>query len=171
MGENPDVEGRTSVRTPMQWAPGPSGGFSSAPPSRLLVRPPSGGWSPEHVNVVEQRHDENSLMRFISRLIVRHRTSPEIGWGELDILECDADEVLAHSLTAPIGRMVAIHNFAPEALEVTIKVDGEPKGTILSDLMAPGEQPIGPNGRTILELEAYGHRWLRVVRPGDKRLT
>ena len=171
MGENPDIPGRESVRTPMQWTPGRNGGFSTAPPSRLPSRPPNGGWSPEHVNVVEQRSDPDSLLRFIRRLIERYRTSPEIGWGELEVLDCDADAVLAHSMTAAVGRMVAVHNFSPEALDATIHVDGEPEGTLLSDLMIPGETPLGSRGRVTLDLEPYGHRWLRVVRPGDQRLT
>ena len=35
MGENLDVDGRLSVRTPMQWTDGRNAGFSSAPPDRL----------------------------------------------------------------------------------------------------------------------------------------
>ena len=155
----------------MQWTPERNGGFSTAAPSRLPSKPPSGGWAPEHVNVVEQRSDEDSLLRFIRRLIERYRTSPEIGWGECEVLDCDSDAVLAHSLTAPVGRMIAVHNFSPEALDVTIRVVGEPQGTMLSDLMIPGKAPVGRRGKTTLELEPYGHRWLRVVRPGDKRLT
>ena len=38
MGENLDVPGRLSVRTPMQWTPYDNGGFSTAPPERF-VRP------------------------------------------------------------------------------------------------------------------------------------
>ena len=171
MGENPEIEGRNSVRTPMQWDGSANGGFSSARPARLVAKPPAGGWSPEHVNVVEERHDVESLLWFMRRLIVRYRSSPEIGWGEFELLDCDSDAVLAHSVSAAVGRMVALHNFSAEALEVTVKVLGEPEGTILSDLMAPGEKPIGYRGRTKLELDAYGQRWLRVVRPGDKRLT
>ena len=44
MGEELALEGRMSVRTPMQWAPGPTGGFSSAEPGRL-VRPLPGATS------------------------------------------------------------------------------------------------------------------------------
>jgi trehalose synthase len=171
MGENPDIPGRESVRTPMQWTPARNGGFSTAAPSRLPSKPPTGGWAPEHVNVVEQRSDEDSLLRFVRRLIERYRTSPEIGWGDCEVLECDEDAVLAHSLTAAVGRMIAVHNFSPESLRVTIRVAGEPEGTVLSDLMIPGQTPVGRSGKATLELDPYGHRWLRVVRPGDKRLT
>ena len=35
MGENLAIDGRLSVRTPMQWTDEKNGGFSTAPPSRL----------------------------------------------------------------------------------------------------------------------------------------
>ena len=55
MGENLDVPGRLAVRTPMQWTPTPSGGFSSATPKRLTRPMPAGVWGPQHVNVSDQR--------------------------------------------------------------------------------------------------------------------
>jgi glycosidase len=47
MGEDLNLDGRMSVRTPMQWSPGPSAGFSTASPARApdrrgRVRPGSG---------------------------------------------------------------------------------------------------------------------------------
>ena len=43
MGENLDLPGRMAVRTPMQWQPGPLGGFCTARRPGDLVRPfPSG---------------------------------------------------------------------------------------------------------------------------------
>ena len=35
MGENLALDERLAVRTPMQWTPGPTAGFSSAPPDGL----------------------------------------------------------------------------------------------------------------------------------------
>ncbi|MGO7983815.1 trehalose synthase, partial [Rhizobium johnstonii] len=69
MGENLDIGGRRSVRTPMQWDASPGGGFSTANRARLVSRPPTGGYAPEHVNVSQQRHDQDSLLRFLMRLI------------------------------------------------------------------------------------------------------
>ena len=42
MGEDLAAEGRMAVRTPMQWAPGRNGGFSTAAPRRLIQRPVPG---------------------------------------------------------------------------------------------------------------------------------
>jgi alkanesulfonate monooxygenase SsuD/methylene tetrahydromethanopterin reductase-like flavin-dependent oxidoreductase (luciferase family) len=46
MGENLDVDGRMSVRTPMQWTDEPNAGFSSAPASKLHRPVPEGGSGP-----------------------------------------------------------------------------------------------------------------------------
>lgn len=170
MGENPDVAGRASVRTPMQWHDGRNGGFSTAAPSRLPAPPPTGGYAPEHVNASAQMNDEDSLLHFMRRLSARYRISPEIGWGALEILEHDAPAVLAHSVRADVGRMIALHNFSDEPATVTLALADEPEGTELSDLFGPDRTPLDGRGRLSIELAPYGWTWLRVARPGDGRI-
>ena len=104
MGENTEIQGRTSVRTPMQWSNERNGGFSSAAPSRLVAPPPSDGYGPRHVNVADQVNDEESMLHFIRRLTARYRISPEIGWGALTVLEHDCPSVLVHVVSADVGR-------------------------------------------------------------------
>lgn len=170
MGENPDIAGRMSVRTPMQWRDGRNGGFSSAPPSRLVAPPPTGGYAPEHVNASAQMNDDGSLLHFIRRLAARYRISPEIGWGEVEILDHDAPTVLAHSVRADVGRMVALHNFGAEPTTVRLTLADEPEGTELSDLFGPGRTALDERGRIEVDLDPYGWTWLRVARPGDGRI-
>jgi trehalose synthase len=169
MGENPEIPGRSSVRTPMQWDATKNGGFSAAPPSRLVARPPGDGYAPEHVNVVAQRDDEGSLLQHLRRLIARYRASAEIGWGEFEVIEQDQDAVLAHSMRSDLGRFVALHNFAERPVTVTFTLADEPEGAGLVDLLGPERVAIDA-GRVRVELPAYGYRWLRISRPGDGRL-
>jgi len=171
MGENPEIGGRYSVRSPMQWKPNRTGGFSEAIPSRLVAKPPEGGYSPEHVNVVDQRHDPGSLLHFMTRLVMRYRGSPEMGWGAAEVLEHDEPAVLVHSLSADTGRTIAVHNFSSEAATVKIQVADEPEGATLSDMLEQKTTELSARGHVTLEVEGYGYRWLRVVRPGDQRLT
>ena len=168
MGENPDIPGRESVRTPMQWNDDRNGGFSSAIPSRLVSQPPGDGYAPTHVNVTAQYNQDDSLLRFIRHLTERYRVSPEIGWGALEILEQDAAGLLVHSLTADVGRMIAIHNFADTPATASIDLADEPEGTRLTDLLGPEDYDEGPTWR--FDIPAYGYRWLRVARPGDGRI-
>jgi trehalose synthase len=169
MGENPEIDGRGSVRTPMQWDASPTGGFSAARPSRLVSKPPKDGYAPEHVNVVAQRDDENSLLQHLRRLIARYRASAEIGWGAFEVLEQPERAVLAHSLRTDLGRFVALHNFAERAVTVEVALADEPEGAALVDLLGP-ERIALDGGRATLELDAYGYRWFRVSRPADGRL-
>ncbi|KQX05369.1 MULTISPECIES: alpha-amylase family protein [unclassified Leifsonia] len=171
MGENKELGGRLTVRSPMQWTSERNGGFSRAIPSRLVARPPSDGYAPEHVNVEAQMHDEESMLLFIRRLTTRYRASAEIGWGALEILEQPEKSVLAHQVTADVGRLIALHNFAntPVVVPLALQVDGE--GWELSDLFAVTRIPVDERGRAEVHLDAYGYRWLRLVGPGDRRLT
>jgi len=170
MGENPEIPGRGSVRTPMQWDATRNGGFSSAIPSRLVAKPPSDGWAPEHVNVLAQREDDDSLLQHVQRFAARYRTSPEIGWGSFELLDQPEEAVLAHAMTSPLGRFVALHNFAERPVTVPFAVPDEPDGTELVDLLGPERVPV-EGARAQVELGAYGYRWFRVKRPGDGRLA
>ena len=171
MGENADIPGRTAVRTPMQWTSEKNGGFSQAPPSRLVAAPPGDGYAPQHVNVADQIEDRGSLLHFFRDLISRYRISPELGWGDFEVLDQPVDHVLVHSLRADLGRMVAIHNFAGVPATTRFALPDEPEGTSLVDLLGSDRMQLDDRGRVELEVPAYGYRWLRVSRPGDGRVS
>jgi trehalose synthase len=171
MGENIEIEGRQAVRTPMQWSRDRNGGFSEAAPSRVVAAPPGDGYSPEFVNVAAQLEDPGSLLHFFRDLISRYRISPELGWGRFVPIEQDAPSVLVHSLSADVGRMVAIHNFADVPARIAFVLADEPAGTTLVDLLGAERLPLDDAGRIELDVAAYGYRWLRVSRPGDGRVT
>ena len=84
MGEDLEADGRMAVRTPMQWSAGRNGGFSTAAPSRLVQRVVPGACGPEHVNVVSQVHDPDSLWSFMRKLISIRRTCPGAGMGHVE---------------------------------------------------------------------------------------
>ncbi|PVE95599.1 alpha-amylase family protein [Microbacterium sp. TPD7012] len=171
MGENVDIEGRESVRTPMQWSADRNGGFSDAAPSRLVARPPADGYAPQHVNVASQLEDRGSQLHFIRDLVSRYRISPELGWGEFEVIDQPARALLVHSLRADVGRVIALHNFSEVPVETSFRLADEPEGTTLVDLLEAARLTLGPGGAVELEVPAYGYRWLRVSRPGDGRVT
>jgi trehalose synthase len=170
MGENLDAGDRLAVRTPMQWTSGRNAGFSTARPSRLVSPIVDGAFGPDHVNVGDQRRDPDSLLNFMSLLIRRYRQSPELGWSSFELLDQPHREVLAHRCTWEDGSMVALHNFGPEPRTVPITVTDGDDSCQLVDLLEDGTTPLDPNGAAALALAGYGYRWLRVIRPGDRRV-
>jgi glycosidase len=171
MGENLEVPGRLAVRTPMQWTPTPSGGFSTAAPGRLTRPMPTGLWGPEHVNVADQRRDPASLWWFVRSLARRYRQLPESGWATVEVLDHPVPAVLAHVSRCGDWAMLALHNFGEEGVIVPLVVSDLPSGARLVDVLAdrPAISPPA-SGRLELELEPYGYRWLLVVREGENPL-
>jgi len=170
MGENPEIAGRGSVRTPMQWTDGKNGGFSHASPSRLVSPIPGDGYAPTHVNVQQQRNDDGSLLQFIRHLVSRYRVSPEIGWGTFEALEHNGEGVLAHAVNSDVGRMIALHNFTEVPVRLQVEIGAVEEGTTLVDLHGPGRIPVDPRDRVEFELGPFGFEWLRVSPPGDARI-
>ena len=171
MGENRELGGRMTVRSPMQWSDEANGGFSRANKRKLVAQPPNDGYAPEHVNVEAQMHDGNSLLATIREFAHRYRSSPEIGWGSFEILEHTEPSVLAHRLSADFGSFVALHNFASRPAMVQLAFGEVTEGARLSDLFADTVVPIDEQGRAEIELGAYGYRWFRIVDSADRRLT
>lgn len=172
MGENLSQDGRLAVRTPMQWNAEANGGFSKARARRLVAPVVPDGYGPAHVNAADQRTDPDSLLRFVELLIRRYRASPEIGWGEVTVVEHDLDAVLVHTVRGAQGQLIAVHNFSPEpqTLEFALPADLD-AGTELVDLLRDGTVTADEKGRVQLSLDAFDYRWLRVHRAGDKRLS
>jgi len=170
MGENLELPGRMAVRTPMQWTDEPGAGFSTAPARKLVAPIVTGGFGPEHVNVASARHDPDSLLRHITLMAQRYRECPELGWGDFRVLEQPEVSVLAHRCTWDEASMVLLHNLGPESVVVPLTLDDDEEGTLLVDLLQEGECHLDERRSVELALDGYGYRWLRVQRPGDRRL-
>jgi len=172
MGEQLALEGRMAVRTPMQWQPGPDGGFSDCDPSRLCRPFPDGAYAPDAVNVQSQRHDPGSLLSWMRERIHRYRECPELAWGNVALLEHDLASVLALRSDWEGGTIVQAHNLAATDVTLPLALAGEPKGARLVDLFdADGELRLGDDGMARIPLEPYGTRWYRLLRDGERQLT
>jgi trehalose synthase len=159
MGENLEIDGRYSVRSPMQWLPERNGGFSTA---RELRRPMTGGdYGPERVNVHAQRRDPHSLLSWFERLIRRRRECPELGFGTLELLDTGVRSVLAHRCDWEGSTIVAVHELAGREAEVALPLSD---GDALVDLYDEAEHALP----VTLTLEPYAARWFRVRRPGTR---
>lgn len=171
MGEELSIPGRSAVRTPMQWRDDPNGGFSEAPKRKLVAPVVQGGFGPAHVNVEDQRRDPDSLLSFVTRLIQRYREAPELGWGDMELLDQPHKAVLAHRVTQDDQSTVLLHNLGAEPVTVPLKLGRCEEGTSLVDQLCDGTTELDPTGTVEIQLDGYGYRWLRFTRSGDRRLA
>ncbi len=160
MGENLKAEGRLAVRTPMQWTPEPNGGFSTASPDQLSKAMADDRFGPAKVNVLSQRHDPDSLLSFMRTLTHCYRDCPELGWGELAVIDQPNRSTLVHTCTWQGRTVLAVHNFSAEPVQLTFELPGH-EGDLLHDLFGGDSCEVSKAGRIALELDGYGYRWFR----------
>jgi maltose alpha-D-glucosyltransferase / alpha-amylase len=164
MGEDLSLHGRLAVRSPMQWSARPNGGFSRADE---LYRPMhgEGEYGYRNVNVVDQRHDPESLVAWMTRAIQVRRECPEMGWGEWRILDVGDSRVLALDYRWREGGVVTLHNLSADDVRVSLPDDLDLTGVEGIRRMF-GEGP-ADSGKEI-DLPGYGYSWLRLV---DEHVT
>jgi maltose alpha-D-glucosyltransferase/alpha-amylase len=167
MGEDLGLDGRMSVRTPMQWTTGPTAGFSPAAPDALVRPIVNGALGPDQVSVAAQRRVPDSLMSFISKLMHQRRETPELGWGACTLLENEPPALFAHRSDWQGSTVVAVHNLSAEAVEAELDLGGDVTG--VDDLLELREHRVA-GGRLSVRLDAYGYLWLRARRDGGSRI-
>jgi maltose alpha-D-glucosyltransferase/alpha-amylase len=160
MGEDLSLNEREATRTPMQWTAEPQGGFTRAKKAVLPVIK-GGVFGYEHVNVNAQRRDPDSFMNWIARLVRVRKECMELAWGECEVLQTDAQPVLALAYRFRKVAMVTLHNFSDAAQTLRLKVR-DPGGERLVDLLAGEHSAADNRGSHEIALDAYGYRWFRV---------
>ncbi|GLK57018.1 maltose alpha-D-glucosyltransferase/alpha-amylase [Methylopila capsulata] len=164
MGDDLDLPERYCARTPMQWANEQNGGFSTAEKTYLPAIS-GGGYGYQSVNVAQQRRDPNSFLNWLERIVRMRQETPEIGWGEYQILRTGAKGVLAMRYDWRGNAAVFLHNFGEEGCDVAFRsggAEGEPDHLV--NLLSADHSRPGPDGRHHVTLEPYGYRWYRLGR-------
>jgi maltose alpha-D-glucosyltransferase / alpha-amylase len=158
MGEDLSLPGRLAVRNPMQWSPGPGGGFSTA---SKLFRParPDGPGGYRAANVRDQRHDPESLYSWVAGAIRERRECPELGWGQWRTIEGGDPRVLVIEACWRDRRMLTLHNLSADPVTVALPGDLADLSDAVQVVGDPGP-PCGPEGD--VALGRYGFRWLRL---------
>jgi trehalose synthase len=164
MAENLAIEGRYSVRAPMQWSDEPQAGFTTA---REACRPvvEQGPFGFREVNVARQRRDPEAMLNWMERLIRRRRECPELGWGEHALLDPGDSAVFAQRSDWDGSTVVAVHNLAGREARARLEL-GE--AGVLVDLFHADEHELEEEGVVSLELPPYGAHWFRLRRPGGR---
>lgn len=163
MGEDLKLPDRESIRTPMQWEPGPKAGFSTADPESFChPLAPRGTAGRTRPTVREQQRDPSSLLRWFEEMIRSLRECPEIGVGDCTVLDKGLPpSVLAHRFDAPEGAVLLLHNLDDQAVTVDLGRQTEP-GDKPVEVFADG--PYDPPNLRLegLELRGFGFRWIRL---------
>jgi glycosidase len=163
MAENLAIEGRYSVRAPMQWSADQQAGFTTAEEAARPVVA-EGPFAYPEVNVARQRRDPESLLNWMERLIRRRRECPELGWGDWALLDVGDPAVFAQRSHWEGSTLVAVHNLAGREGRARLEVGGE---GALVDLFHDDERELD-GGEVTVELPPYGAHWFRVRRPGQR---
>lgn len=158
MGEDLSLEGRTSVRTTMQWSGKKNGGFSVAS-KKDLIRPAisKGDFSYKKVNVNDQHLDPDSFLNWMARVINFRKEFREFGWGDYEVLDTGNKAVLAHRIASDKGVGIAVHNFSRK--DVTITLELEDTKDIIDVFGNKRYDAFDPKTKK-LKLNGYGYRWL-----------
>jgi maltose alpha-D-glucosyltransferase / alpha-amylase len=148
MGDDLRLEGRATVRLPMQWTAEEGAGFSTSRDGIAATLLTEGPYGHRQVNVAVQRDDDGSLLALVRSLIRLWREHPDIASPHTEAIKADGSVVAFR-----YGDVIAAHNLA-----------GEPRP--LPEVAVGGEQLLGraeDDGRT---LPGHGFLWVRVRRAG-----
>lgn len=160
MGEDLSMEGRSSVRTVMQWANEKNGGFSTAPTENLIRNVISGGdFGYEKVNVSDQLRDPDSFLSWISKAIDYRKEFREFGWGRTQIIDTGDPHVLGHYTQSDKGMGVAFHNMSGKELTIDLQIDEEEFKDVVDVFGNIKYENFNPN-KPRVKLSPYGYRWM-----------
>ncbi|MDT0690482.1 alpha-amylase family protein [Salegentibacter sp. F188] len=158
MGEDLSMEGRSSVRTVMQWSDDKNGGFSDAPEDQLIRNIISDGdFSYKKINVNDQHRDHDSLLNWMAHAIKFRKEFREFGWGDYTVMDSGNKSVLAHCRNSDKGTAIAYHNFSDK--EVVVKAKFEKPDEIVDIFGDERYDAFDPETQEI-KLNPYGYRWL-----------
>lgn len=163
MAENLAIDGRYSVRAPMQWSDERHGGFTTAEQTlRPLVE--EGPFGFREVNVARQRRDPDALLNWMERLIRRRRECPELGWGNWTLLDPGDPAVFAHRADWDDSTVVAVHNLGGRDARARLALGED--GSLIH--LFQEEEHRLEGGEVTLALRPYDAGWFRLRRPGQR---
>ncbi len=153
MGDDLALPFRLSVRTPMQWNSGPSGGFSKAPGKELILPViDKGKYGFSRVNVARQKKDPKSIYNFINNLIQLRKKFTEIGYGRWKIISRLPKKILGILYEYNNHTLMVFHNLSRESVSFDLPDFGTFKTIFKFSAFKRGYK---------VQLDPYGELWLR----------
>jgi maltose alpha-D-glucosyltransferase/alpha-amylase len=166
MGDNIWLPDRDAVRTPMQWTPDRNAGFSTADPGKLylpLVQSLVHHYG--HTNVEAQLAQPTSLLHWVHGMLGVRREHPALGLGDLRIVPCDNEAVLAFTRTSADETLLVVANLAATARAAVVSVP-ELAGRPLTDVFGGARLgEVGADGDARFTLGSRDFYWVEVGAP------
>jgi maltose alpha-D-glucosyltransferase / alpha-amylase len=163
MGDNIHLGDRNGVRTPMQWSPDRSGGFSRADPAALVLPPimdPLYGYGA--VNVEAQVRDPHSILNWTKRMLAVRSRHPAFGRGSVTLLYPKNRKILAYLRQYQDDTLLCVANVAhsPQAVELDLS---QFAGRVPVELNAGTLFPPIGELTYLLTLPPYGFYWFALA--------
>ena len=158
MGDNIWLEDRNGVRTPMQWDDSINAGFSSAETLYApLIADETYGF--QHLNVVAQQKEPNSLLNWLKQVIRTRRLYPAFGNGTLRLLPSQNPAILAYVRQNSTQSLLVVNNLSaqPQTFDIDLP---ESRTPLLHGENSPfiGDFPV--------TLPGYGFQWYQLHETG-----
>lgn len=134
---------RDNARTPMQWAPGPEGGFGTGAPWIGLPAQRDG------ISVAEQRDDPDSVLAHHRRLVALRKAHPVIVHGRFQAELREHPQIVAYTRSTGATKLVVMANLTPQPARAELSEGLTVMGETLIATHAPravlsGEVELGP---------------------------
>jgi maltose alpha-D-glucosyltransferase / alpha-amylase len=160
MGDNITLRDRDGVRTPMQWDDSENAGFSSVEPEKIkipLIDDPVYGY--KTLNVKSALEDPASLLNWLKVMILIHKQHPVFGEGSSRLCSPKNKAILAYLRETELEQVLIVANFSSEKQVVSLKEMCIQQKELVDILNF--NLPVMLED-SILELEGYSFRWLKV---------
>ena len=156
MGDNVHLPDRNGVRTPMQWEAAPGACFSaaSAPYLPVIQTDP---YSPERVNVADQKTDRSSLWHSLRAMIQLRKQYPALRSGDLAWIPCSQQAVAAYLRRFNADQVAVVQNLADQPVSIDLPL--EKPSEELIDLLTSREYRLR-DGWLKITLRPYEYLWL-----------
>lgn len=164
MGDDPSRHDRDGLRTPMQWEPSPSVGFSPLPPEKLFAPPLNGSTnSPKFISVTSQTGRQDSQLERLRHLLHVREQHPlfvagDFAWANDGL----PSTLLAYWRIDKDSRVLALHNLSDQEESFRIAFPGS---TVPSNLLT--QQPFGMLNRNVLSGQLKAHEFVWLLAPAS----
>jgi maltose alpha-D-glucosyltransferase / alpha-amylase len=158
MADDLSLAGRESVRSPMQWANRPNGGFSTAPEKKMKHHVITGAHGYETINVLDAINEPTSFLNWVKQLIGVRKQCQEIIEERLELIHTDHKAVVAFTYRDEKHQLLLLHNLSDMPVVIQKKelnMQGIPVYSLLND------EPIAA-GLENIAMGSYAYKWFKI---------